>query len=98
MGGVVRRLRHAGLAMVVALFAPMVWVGVDSVPHASAADPGVAHLVAALDGSSNSLQSWTRDLATTGKLADALPLVQTSAGSVLGFPDLLDKWFTNGAH
>src|SRR6266567_1697074 len=41
--------------------------------------------------------SWTQGLATAGKLATALPAVQTSPGSVLGFADLLHRWFNSGA-
>jgi Ca2+-binding RTX toxin-like protein len=89
-------VRHVALVVVIALTASVAWVRVA--PPAFAADPGVDTLVATLDGASNSLQAWTHDLATVGKLADALPAVQTSAGSVLGFADLLNQWFTHGTH
>jgi hypothetical protein len=67
-------------------------------PPAFAADPGVDKLVSTLNGASDSVQAWTQDLATVGKLADSLPLVHTSPGSVLEFGDLLSKVFSTGAH
>lgn len=60
-------------------------------------DPDVATIVQTLAGPTDSLQSWLADLGTVGKLADALPAVQTSPGSVLGFPDLLSQVFSTGA-
>lgn len=65
--------------------------------QAAPPDPGIATLVSTLDGATDSLQSWSQGLGGVGKLADALPAVQTSAGSVLGFADLLHQWFNNGA-
>src|SRR4051794_31098186 len=59
-------------------------------------DPGINKLVSFLDGPTNSLQSWSQALGTIGKLADALPAVQTSPGAALGFNDLLDKAFHAG--
>lgn len=91
-----RAVRKVAAGVAFAMLAASSWVTIA--PPAYAADAGVDKLVATLDGATNSLQSWTHDLATVGKLADALPAVQTSAGSVLGFTDLLDKWFTSGTH
>ena len=37
------------------------------------------------------MATWTSGLATVGKLAEPIPTVGRSAGSVLGFPDLVQK-------
>ncbi len=89
-----RGLRSIAFMVVVVLITSLAWV--RQAPRALAADPGVSTLVGTLDGASNSLQSWTQGLGTVGKLANALPAVQTSAGSALGFADLLHQWFNNG--
>jgi Ca2+-binding RTX toxin-like protein len=49
-----------------------------------------------LSAPTNSIQSWSKGLGQIGKLAEALPAVQTSPGAALGFGDLLDKAFTLG--
>lgn len=79
-------------AMVVAMTSIIAPVPAAAVPP----DPGIQQLVSFLDGPTNSLQSWSKALGTIGKLADALPAVQTSPGSALGFNDLLDKAFHAG--
>jgi hypothetical protein len=90
-----RALRSIALVVVVALVTSLAWA--RQAPQASALTPqDVTTLVNTLDGTSNSLQSWTQGLGSVGQLASALPAVQTSAGSVLHFQDLLDKWFNNG--
>jgi len=88
--------RLVAMAMVISM---VLWAVVVGVTPASALppDPGVATLVSTLDGPANSLQSWSQGLGSVGKLGDALPAVQTSPGSVLGFADLLHQWFNNGA-
>jgi hypothetical protein len=87
-----RAVRRA-LACVLAVTTFTSLVLATIVPPAAAVtpDPGVQKLVDTLDGASNSLQSWTSGLATVGKLAESLPGVGTSAGSALGFTDLLTK-------
>ena len=90
-----RGIRAIALVVVVAVITSLAWV--RQAPPAFAADPGIATIKNTLDGASNSLRDWSKDLATVGKLADALPLVHTSPGSVLGFTDLVHQWFTNGA-
>src|SRR3954469_1424869 len=92
----VRAVRSIALVVVVALIASMAWA--KQAPPAFAADPGVDKLVSTLNGASDSVQAWTQDLANVGKLADSLPLVHTSPGSVLEFGDLLSKVFSTGAH
>ncbi|HJQ44615.1 MAG TPA: hypothetical protein VJ831_16110, partial [Jatrophihabitantaceae bacterium] len=57
-------------------------------------DPAATAIAQFLSGASNSIQSWSTGLGQLGKLADALPAVQTSPGAALGFDDLLDKAFT----
>src|SRR6516164_11371825 len=89
-----RALRSIALVVVVALVTSIAWA--RQAPTASATPTDVTTLVNTLDGTSNSLQSWTQGLGSVGQLASALPAVQTSAGSVLHFQDLLDKWFNNG--
>jgi Ca2+-binding RTX toxin-like protein len=90
-----KRRRRAQLAVVVAMaiaFACMLGGA-----RADAGDTACGNsIVNTLDASSDSVQAWTQELATVGKLADALPGVGKAPGSVLGFPDLLDQWFTNG--
>jgi Ca2+-binding RTX toxin-like protein len=96
MGGRGRRL---GAAFAVALLASTVLVQVvPDVEEAHAADACASAFIGALDGPSDSVQAWTKGLATVGKLAEGLPGVGTSAGSVLGFPDLLHQWFNNGTN
>src|SRR5690242_10748192 len=94
MKGARRWVRHVAAVAIFALIASTAWVAIA--PPASADSAGVSQLVSTLDGASNSLQSWTQGLGSVGKLADALPAVQTSAGSVLGFADLLHQTFNNG--
>ncbi len=91
-----RGIRSFSTVVVTILLASQLFV--VTAPPVFAADPGVTKITSTLDGASNSLRSWTQDLAAVGKLADALPLVHTSAGSVLGFTDLVHQWFTNGAN
>ncbi|MEO6204400.1 MAG: hypothetical protein ABIO67_03315, partial [Mycobacteriales bacterium] len=63
-------------------------VALQAIPRpAQAADPGVAELKQMVAD----VGTWTAGLADAGKLAEKLPLVGTSAGSVLGFPDLVQK-------
>ena len=90
-----RGLRAVAFVVVVALITTMAWA--KQAPKAFAADQSATDLVAALDGATNSFQQWSQGLGTVGKLADALPAVQSSAGSVLGFTDLVHKWFNNGS-
>src|SRR5262245_30553052 len=90
-----RALRCTSVVVVIALVSSIAWI--RQAPKAFAADPGISSIVNTLDGASNSLQSWTQGLGNVGKLADALPAVQSSPGSVLGFSDLLHQWFNNGA-
>ncbi|MDT4913548.1 MAG: hypothetical protein QOC66_2676, partial [Pseudonocardiales bacterium] len=77
------------VAMVVGL-----GVAVSQPANAVSPDPGVDQLVEFLSAPNGSLQSWSKELGTVGKLADALPAVQASPGGALGFGDLLDKAFT----
>jgi Ca2+-binding RTX toxin-like protein len=67
-------------------------------PVTASADPPDPHaqaIASFLGGASNSIQSWSTGLGTIGKLADALPAVQSSPGGALGFANLLDKVFTD---
>ncbi|HET7655122.1 MAG TPA: hypothetical protein VFK42_18970, partial [Acidimicrobiales bacterium] len=81
----------------VAVIASTVLVSIA--PSAVAADPCVDALVgptSILNGTTNSIKSWTSGLATIGKLAEPLPGVGASAGSVVGFTDLVDKFINDG--
>jgi Ca2+-binding RTX toxin-like protein len=49
-----------------------------------------------LSSPTNSIQSWSKGLGQVGKLAEALPAVQSSPGAALGFNDLLAKAFSLG--
>src|SRR6266545_4543731 len=65
-------------------------------PVAAVADPADAaaeSIVHFLTDATGSLQDWSKGLGGIGKLADALPAVQSSPGAVLGFGDLLAKGF-----
>src|SRR5262245_7800969 len=92
-----RRLRAIALCTVICLVASAASVNLTA-QSANAADACADALIGGLDGPSDSVQAWTQGLATVGKMADGLPLVGTSPGSVLGFPDLLHQWFNNGAN
>jgi len=59
-------------------------------------DPGIEQLAGFLSNPTGSVQDWSKGLGTIGKLADALPAVQSSPGAAVGFGDLLDKAFTTG--
>ena len=55
-------------------------------PVVASADPPDAAATAIaqfLSGATNSIQSWSTGLGQIGKLADALPAVQTSPGAAL---------------
>ncbi len=54
---------------------------------ASTDDPGLGEAKAFL----TQFATFTSGLATVGKLAEAIPTVGSSAGAVLGFPDLVQK-------
>ena len=74
--------RWSAIAVTVALFASVLAV---DVPAAAAADLGVSTITSTLD----SLATWSEDLASVGQLAEQLPGIPASPGSVLGFDDLL---------
>lgn len=94
-GGSVRGIRKVALAIAVALIGSS--VGVRFAPAAFADDPGVGTIVHTLTDATDSVQAWSQGLATAGKLGESLPLVASSAGSVLGFTDLLSQAFNNGS-
>ena len=67
---------------------------VSATPAAAGpADPDVDAFVSTLDGTTDSVQAWTQQLATVGQLAEQLPGIPASAGQVLGFEDLLHQYF-----
>jgi Ca2+-binding RTX toxin-like protein len=89
-----RGSRHVAVITVSALVATL--GAVQLAPPAAAASPGVATLVSTLTAPTGSLADWTKGLGGVGKLANALPAVQTSPGGALDFTDLLSKAFTAG--
>ena len=88
-----RVTRHIATLTVATLVAALGATVVTASP-ARADSPGVGALVHTLTDPTNSLQAWTKGLGTVGKLADALPAVQTSPGAALEFEDLLAQAFT----
>ncbi len=92
-----KTLRSTAWVTTIGLLVSLVGTTITA-PPAAAAEPGIVRLVQTLDGATDSLQSWTKNLAEVGELGEALPAVLTSPGSVLGFSDLLHKWFNNGTH
>ena len=82
-----RRLRLRSTALLTALVT-LSSIALQALPApARAADPGVADLKQMV----TDVGTWTGALADTGKLAEQVPLVGRSAGSILGFPDLVQK-------
>ncbi|HEX6935829.1 MAG TPA: hypothetical protein VF227_04860, partial [Actinomycetes bacterium] len=57
----------------------------------AAAEPGDDPEVAALKDFVDKVGPWTAGLATVGKLAEQIPTVGASAGSMFGFPDLVQR-------
>jgi Ca2+-binding RTX toxin-like protein len=90
-----RGLRSITLVVVIAVITSMAWARQAPSAFATTPDQDVSSFLGMLDNGANSLAGWTQGLGNVGKLADALPAVQTSPGSVLGFKDLVDQWLTN---
>jgi Ca2+-binding RTX toxin-like protein len=93
-GGYVMELRRAASLVSVSAMVVAASVVIQQRALADPPDPAVTALTSFLDGSTGSLQSWSKELGSVGKLADALLAVQASPGGALGFGDLLDKAFT----
>jgi Ca2+-binding RTX toxin-like protein len=94
-----RRVGRNAVALFVSVAVIASTVLVSIAPAAVAADACSSALVgptSILNGTTNSIKSWTEGLATIGKLAEPLPGVGASAGSVVGFTDLVDKFINEG--
>ena len=67
-------------------------VAMSGAAPSALADTGVDEPdVAAMKAFVGEVGTWTSGLATVGKLAEPIPSVGSSVGSVLGFPDLVQK-------
>jgi len=86
-------VKAVAVSVIGALIAAAVSITIPTA--AAAADDGITEIVETLNGASNSVQAWTQTLGEIGKLADSLPGVPASPGSILGFDDLLQEIFSD---